>query len=64
VTRDPKQLVNQDLLERIQDQASAAAEERTVDVINQIAEAQRAIQRNLNRRMVLEQLFFAVIGEV
>jgi DNA polymerase-3 subunit delta' len=63
VTRETRLIVNQDMLETLQEQASGAATEHAIGVMGRIAEAQRAIQRNLNRRMVLEQLFLEVAGE-
>ncbi len=52
--------VNLDIIQRIQDQSASESLEHLLSVIGQTGRAAGRIQRNLNRRMVLESLFFNV----
>ena len=54
--------VNLDLLPELQLNAAAATLERILSCAAQAGEAAEKIQRNLNRRMVLEQLLFDAVG--
>jgi DNA polymerase III gamma/tau subunit len=56
-------LVNVDLREQIDERAANSDLQRTLHAISQIEGAAARIQRNLNRRMVLEKFLFAVVGE-
>jgi hypothetical protein len=59
VTREQDRLVNIDLLAAIEQQSQRSGGERALRVLEEIAAAGAAIQRNLNRRMVLEKFLFA-----
>ena len=61
VTRNPQVVVNVDMLPQIQQQSATADCER---LFSRIAEAKAAvggIQRNLNRRMVIEDLLLNTV---
>jgi DNA polymerase-3 subunit delta' len=58
---DTEECVNLDMLPQLQEQAVESVP-HILAVAANAAEAARKIQRNLNRRMVLEQFFFGVIG--
>jgi hypothetical protein len=55
-------LINLDMLPELKRQATAAAVERILRSAAKAAGAAKKIQRNLNRRMVLEQFLFGVVG--
>jgi DNA polymerase-3 subunit delta' len=55
--------VNEDLREQIDERAANSDLQQTLRAISQIEGAAARIQRNLNRRMVLERFFFGVVGE-
>jgi DNA polymerase III subunit delta' len=61
VTREQEGLVNLDMLSHIEQQSARSGGVRALPVLEQIGAATAAIQRNLNRRMVLEKFLFAVI---
>jgi DNA polymerase III subunit delta' len=63
VTHATDELVNLDMAEQIEQQAAAIGIERSRFAIAATADAAAGIQRNLNRRMVLEKLLFDVMGE-
>jgi DNA polymerase III gamma/tau subunit len=56
-------LVNVDRREQIDERAANSDLEQTLRAISQIKGAAARVQRNLNRRMVLERFFFGVVGE-
>ena len=56
VTGDGSQLVNLDMLGQIEQQASPAQSEQRIAAVTASSRAAAAIQRNLNRRMVLEKI--------
>jgi len=62
VTRGSGELVNRDVLARIEHESADDRLEHSLSLIAQIIEAAAGIQRNLNRRMVLENLLFNVVG--
>jgi len=62
VTGSSAETVNVDLLAQIQSQSANGEVERLLSTFAQTARAAGRIQRNLNRRMVLESLFFNVVG--
>jgi DNA polymerase-3 subunit delta' len=62
VTRNSEELVNLDMLAQIEQQAAASKVENSLAAMAGIADAAAGIQRNLNRRMVLEKLLFGVVG--
>jgi DNA polymerase-3 subunit delta' len=62
VTEKSAEMVNVDMLAEIRSQAAAGQVERLLSTFAQTARAAGRIQRNLNRRMVLESLFFNVVG--
>ncbi|MSP38012.1 MAG: DNA polymerase III subunit delta' [Deltaproteobacteria bacterium] len=62
VSDDVNELVNLDMQEQISQQAKVHDVEHTLRAIGQVAGAAARIQRNLNRRMVLEKLLFGVVG--
>jgi hypothetical protein len=51
-----------DMLPELQRQPAEAAVERILSAAANAAGGARKIQRNLNRRMVLEQFLFGVVG--
>jgi len=63
VTRASEDLINRDMLAQIQEHSADGDMERILSAIAETVEATRSIQRNLNRRMVLEQLFFNFVKE-
>jgi DNA polymerase III subunit delta' len=62
VTRGSGELVNRDVLTRIEHESADDRLEHSLSLIAQTIEAAAGIQRNLNRRMVLENLLFNVVG--
>jgi DNA polymerase III subunit delta' len=62
VTRGSGELVNRDVLARIEHESADDRLEHSLSLIAQTIEAAAGIQRNLNRRMVLENLLFNVVG--
>jgi DNA polymerase-3 subunit delta' len=56
------ELVNLDMQEQIEQQPFAAGGARALAASVRITEAAAGIQRNLNRRMVLERFLFGVVG--
>jgi DNA polymerase III gamma/tau subunit len=61
VTSDSDELVNLDMVTQIEQQAAEIGFERIHSTVVKTVEAAAGIQRNLNRRMVLEKLFFDVV---
>jgi DNA polymerase-3 subunit delta' len=61
VTREQEGLVNLDMLPHIEQQSPRSGGVRALPVLEQVGVATAAIQRNLNRRMVLEKFLFSVI---
>jgi len=57
VTQAADDLVNRDMLMPIRELSAGANAQHITSWINEIVETNRSIQRNLNRRMVLERLF-------
>lgn len=55
------ELVNLDMLLEIEEQSARSGVGRALTALSQIGSASAGIQRNLNRRMVLEELLFSVI---
>jgi DNA polymerase-3 subunit delta' len=62
VTNDSNDLVNLDMRRQIEEQSSDQGIDLALRAIGQIAGAAARIQRNLNRRMVLEKFLFGVVG--
>jgi DNA polymerase III gamma/tau subunit len=62
VTENSAETINVDMLAEIRSQAANGQIERLLSTFAQTARAAGRIQRNLNRRMVLESLFFNVVG--
>jgi len=62
VADDSKDLVNFDMESQIEQQSSHQGVDSTLRAIGQTAGAAARIQRNLNRRMVLEKFLFGVVG--
>lgn len=60
--QDTQGVVNLDMLPELQLQGAAAGMERILSAAANAAGAARKIKRNLNRRMVLEQFLFGVVG--
>ncbi len=63
VTNQSDELVNLDMLPQIEQQAAKIVVEQLPVLIGKTVSAAAAIQRNFNRRMVLEKLLFGVAGE-
>ncbi len=61
VTENADDLVNLDMLEQIGQQFDSNSTESALNAISRIAGAAAGIQRNLNRRMVLEKFLFEVV---
>lgn len=61
VTENAGALVNLDLLEQIRQQSVSNSAETALNAISRVADAAAGIQRNLNRRMVLEKFLFGVV---
>ncbi len=61
LTRETNDLINVDMLPQIQRQSGTAKLNRLLGSLSQIAGATTRIQRNLNRRMVLEALFIGAL---
>jgi DNA polymerase III subunit delta' len=61
VRRDVVGVVNLDMLPELQRQAAQAALERILSLAAAAAGAAKKVQRNLNRRMVLEQFLLGVV---
>jgi DNA polymerase III gamma/tau subunit len=62
VTENSAETVNVDMLAQIQSQSAKRYVELLLSTFAQTARAAGRIQRNLNRRMVLESLFFNLVG--
>jgi len=62
VTQNAGGIVNIDQLEQIEEHAAQSEVEHLLSLLEQTSAASAQIQRNFNRRMVLESLFFAVVG--
>jgi DNA polymerase-3 subunit delta' len=60
-TQRPDELVNLDMLPQIDRQATESSVDCILSALSQITGASASIQRNLNRRMVLEKLLFGVV---
>jgi DNA polymerase III subunit delta' len=61
-TENSEEMVNVDMLKEIGSQSAKGDFEQMLASFAQTARAAGRIQRNLNRRMVLESLFFNVVG--
>ena len=61
VTQNVSELINLDIASTIQQKSAASELERILLALGQTAGAAARIQRNLNRRMVLEELFIAAV---
>jgi DNA polymerase-3 subunit delta' len=61
VTEKSDELVNLDMIAQIAQQSTASSIDRVLSSIFQTARASERIQRNLNRRMVLEKCLFGVV---
>lgn len=61
VTRKTDELVNLDMLPQIEQHSTEFGAQRALGALARISEATAGIQRNLNRRMVLEQFLFGVV---
>jgi DNA polymerase-3 subunit delta' len=61
LTRDEREVINADAVAAIQRQADACNAESILSALDQAAGATARIQRNLNRRMVLEELFMGAV---
>jgi DNA polymerase-3 subunit delta' len=61
LTQDARDLMNPDIVDHVQQQAARGNTEKILSALNQAASAAARIQRNLNRRMVLEELFMGAV---
>ncbi len=61
LTQETPELINVDMLPQIQQQSGTAKLDSVLLSLSQIAGAAARIQRNLNRRMVLETLFIGAV---
>ena len=62
-TKDSEEMVNVDMLTEIGSQSAKGDFEQMLASFAQTARAAGRIQRNLNRRMVIERFLFGVVGE-
>jgi DNA polymerase-3 subunit delta' len=62
VTQQSDELVNLDMLAQIEKQFGEKNADQLLTFISQISRTGARIQRNLNRRMVLERFLFGVVG--
>jgi len=62
IDNNSQELVNLDMREQIAQQSADGNVERNLRAFSQSAGAAARIQRNLNRRMVLEKFLFGVVG--
>jgi hypothetical protein len=62
-THRSEELVNLDMLAEIERQAATINLDRLHLAMQKASSAATGIQRNLNRRMILEDLLFTVAGE-
>jgi DNA polymerase-3 subunit delta' len=60
-TQKPDELVNLDMLAQIDRQATESNGDCILSALSQLTDACASIQRNLNRRMVLEKFLFDVV---
>lgn len=63
LTRDAQNIVNLDMLSQIQEQSAEFTLERILSQLSETIGAVNRIQRNLNRRMVLEKLLLNAVAE-
>jgi len=61
VSHKPDELVNLDMLAQIEEQSARGSAARALAALARIDSATAGIQRNLNRRMVLEKFLFGVV---
>lgn len=61
VTQDVRELINPDMVSTIERKSAASERERILLALNRTTGAVARIQRNLNRRMVLEELFIGAV---
>ncbi|HEY6008101.1 MAG TPA: DNA polymerase III subunit delta' [Geobacteraceae bacterium] len=57
------EVVNSDLLSLLQREATRCSPQRTMDRLEAVAEAERALQRNVNPRLAIEVLFMRLAAE-
>jgi DNA polymerase-3 subunit delta' len=62
VAQNSRDIVNLDMLPQIEEHSVHVDMEYLLSLLAQTSAASAQIQRNLNRRMVLENLFFTVVG--
>jgi hypothetical protein len=63
MTSRPDELVNLDMRAEVEQQAAQTSVNGICAAIANIVGARAEVQRNLNRRMVLEKFLFGVVGE-
>ena len=63
MTSQPDELVNLDMRAEVEQQAAQMSVDGICAAIANAVDAGAGVQRNLNRRMVLEKLLFGVVGE-
>jgi DNA polymerase-3 subunit delta' len=63
ITRDPAALINLDMLAQIEEHAAAHSLGKLLEVLRLAAGATARIQRNLNRRMVFEDILVTAVEE-
>jgi DNA polymerase-3 subunit delta' len=61
IAHTPNQVVNIDMLAQIEEQSAAMEEDDLFSLLSKTDEASQLIQRNLNRRMVLEDLLLRAV---
>jgi DNA polymerase III subunit delta' len=61
VTQDVSELINLDIVSTLQQKSAASEREHILLALSQTAGAAARIQRNLNRRMVLEELLIGAV---
>jgi DNA polymerase-3 subunit delta' len=63
VTQDARELINLDMRTRIEEASAAVKVETILSLMAQVTEAAAGMHRNLNRRMILENLLFRAVEE-
>jgi DNA polymerase III gamma/tau subunit len=61
IAHAPNQVVNIDMLPQIEEQSAGIEEDDLFSMLSKAGEASQLIQRNLNRRMVLEDLLLRAV---
>jgi DNA polymerase III gamma/tau subunit len=61
VTRSPDEIVNADMIQAVEKQSAKIGLEQLLSSVSQTVEAARRIHRNVNRRMIIEDLLLRAV---